>query len=100
MTLCTFGPPAERRRRWILKFEDTDASDMHFTDEAEAHAMFNRCSLNWTCTLFVTAEINSAMWTAAQEALSLLNRVPSSPSDDVPIETVRENLRRALGVPY
>lgn len=33
---------------------------------------------------------------AAKEALALLDRVPSSPFDDVPIETVRHNLRAAL----
>lgn len=53
--LCTYGPPAERKRHWILKFDDADKNDMHFTDEHEAIAMFRRCSTAWTCTLFVTA---------------------------------------------
>lgn len=55
--LCTYGPPAERRRRWILKFEDPDVNDMHFDDEAEALIMFARHSMNWTCTLFGTWEM-------------------------------------------
>ena len=56
MTLCTYGPEAERKRRWILRFDDADKGDMHFDDEAEAMKMFAVCTLNWTCTLFVTAE--------------------------------------------
>lgn len=53
--LCTFGPPSERRRHWILKFEDADVDDMHFDQEYEAHDAFRRYSDCWTCTLFVTA---------------------------------------------
>lgn len=56
--LCTFGPPKERRRHWILKFEDTDRDDMHFDDEGQAMRMFVHCADNWTCTLFVTASYN------------------------------------------
>lgn len=54
--LCTYGPPSERKRHWILKFEDADKGDMHFDDEAEALRMFFRCDVAWNCTLFVTAE--------------------------------------------
>jgi hypothetical protein len=54
--LCTFGPPNERKKRFILRFEDADKADMHFDDEAEAVAMFRRCELNWTCTLFGTVD--------------------------------------------
>ena len=54
--LCTFGPPANRKRRWILKFEDRDVADMHFDDEGEAMHAWNLAKDNWTCTLFVTAE--------------------------------------------
>jgi len=57
MTLCTFGPPSERQRRWILKFEDDDVDDMQFDDEAEALERFRRMSDMWNCTLFVTAEL-------------------------------------------
>lgn len=55
MTLCTFGPPDERERRWILKFEDVDVDDMHFTAEPDAMRAFDRYSGAFTCTLFVTA---------------------------------------------
>ena len=54
--LCTYGPPAERERRWILKFDDPDKATMHFFNEPDAMRMFDRCKDNWTCTLFVTAE--------------------------------------------
>lgn len=53
--VCTFGIPAERKRHWILKFEDADVGDMHFDDEEMAHDQFKQCSVNWNCTLFVTA---------------------------------------------
>ena len=54
--LCTFGPPSERKRRWILKFEDADVGDMHFNNETEAMMKWYQAKDNWTCTLFVTAE--------------------------------------------
>ena len=57
MTLCTYGPPAERKRRWILKFEDAEVGDMHFGDEGEAMRAFATFSAAYTCTLFVTAEV-------------------------------------------
>jgi len=53
--LCTFGPPAERKRRWILRFADTDVGDMHFDDEGAAHKKFEQSSDAWTCTLYETA---------------------------------------------
>jgi len=56
MTLCTFGPPSERTKYWILKFEDYDVGDMHFTVEPDAMRAFERYSQTYTCTLFVTAE--------------------------------------------
>lgn len=52
--LCTFGPPHERKRHWILKFEDADVGDMHFDDQAEAMAAFDKHSMGYTCTLFST----------------------------------------------
>jgi hypothetical protein len=55
--LCTFGPPEKRCKLWILKFEDQDKASMFFSNEIEAKAMFLRCADNWTCTLFVTEEI-------------------------------------------
>jgi hypothetical protein len=56
MTLCTFGPPLERKRHWILKFEDTDVANMHFSVERDAMLAFEKFSGAYTCTLFVTAE--------------------------------------------
>lgn len=52
--LCTFGPPLKRKRRWILKFEDADAGDMHFDNQEEAEGAFDKYSGNYTCTLFST----------------------------------------------
>jgi len=59
--LCTFGPPAQRRPHWILRFEDAEMADMHFDDEDEAMARFDRCSQTWNCTLFVTATGGESM---------------------------------------
>jgi len=56
--LTTFGPPAERRRRFIIKFEDADMADMHFICELEATARWDRLKDHWTCTLFGTWEID------------------------------------------
>jgi hypothetical protein len=52
--LCTFGPRAERKRHWILKFEDADIEDMHFDDQDEALSAFGKHSMGYTCTLFST----------------------------------------------
>jgi hypothetical protein len=52
--LCTFGPEKERKRVFILKFEDADVGDMYFTDEAEAVKAFGRHSFTWNCTLLST----------------------------------------------
>lgn len=60
MPLCTFGPPAERKRYWILKFEDRDVGDMHFTVEPDAMRAWDRYKDSYTCTLFVTAEFVDA----------------------------------------
>lgn len=54
--LCTFGPPNERKRHWILKFEDTDVGDMHFDNELTALMAFRSFAMTYTCTLFVTAD--------------------------------------------
>lgn len=59
--LCTFGPPSERKRHWILVFEDADVDDMHFDDEGEAMRDFSRASTHWNCTLLVTAELADAL---------------------------------------
>lgn len=64
MTLCTYGPPKERERHWILKFDDRDVDDMHYTVEADAMRAFERYSGAYTCTLFVTAEfVKPEHWT-------------------------------------
>ena len=57
--LCTYGPPKERKRHWILKFDDPEHGDMHFDNEDQAMRAFDRAKDNWTCTLFVTAEFVS-----------------------------------------
>lgn len=56
--LATFGPPAERRRMFVLMFEDPDMGNMYFHDEVEAVASFNRAKDAWTCTLFATMEVD------------------------------------------
>ena len=55
-TLRTFGPSAERERRWILKFEDADVGDMYYVTEPDAMRAWDRYKDTYTCTLFVTAE--------------------------------------------
>lgn len=59
--LCTFGPPNERQRYWILKFEDADVGDMHFKDEVEAMQAFRKFEVTYTCTLFVTASYDESL---------------------------------------
>lgn len=54
-SLCTYGPPLDRKPHWILKFEDADRGEMHFDNEDEAHSAFDKYEGNWTCTLYVTA---------------------------------------------
>jgi hypothetical protein len=52
---CTFGPPAERKRQWIILFEDADRGVMVFDDEREAHTAWDGAKDNWTCTLYETS---------------------------------------------
>ena len=68
-TLCTHGPEPERKRHWILKFEDADKEDMHFDDEAEAMKMFVLHTIQWNCTLFVTAEFKPIKITFTTKAM-------------------------------
>lgn len=56
LDFCTYGPPAERKRRWIILFDEPDRGMMVFDDEAEAHTAWDRAKDNWTCTLFETAK--------------------------------------------
>lgn len=53
---CTYGPPDERKRQWIIVFEDADRGMMIFSDEREAHTAWDKAKDNWTCTLFETSE--------------------------------------------
>lgn len=59
--LCTYGPPTERQRLWILKFDDPDKMDIYFDNENDAMRMWDRQKDIWTCALFVTAEF--VQWT-------------------------------------
>ena len=53
---CTYGTPNERKRQWIIIFEDADRGMMIFSDEREAHTAWDKAKDNWTCTLFETSE--------------------------------------------
>ena len=62
--LCTDGPPAERERRWLLKFNDPDKGFAFFDNEAEAMRAWDRAKDTWTCTLFMTADfVQPPHWT-------------------------------------
>ena len=51
---CAPGPAAEQKRMFVLRFEDQDRGEAHYTDEAEARAMFARAEARgWNCHLFV-----------------------------------------------
>lgn len=52
--LCTYGPPAERRRVWVVIFDDPDQHMRVFHDRDEAIYYWTRYSESWACTLFVT----------------------------------------------
>lgn len=54
--LCTYGPESERRRVWLLWFDDPDRGYSLYRDEAEAMRAWDRAKDSWTCTLFATAE--------------------------------------------
>lgn len=60
--LCTYGPPTERKARFILKFDDADVRDMHFDDQGDAIAAYLRHTGSWTCTLFGTVEISEDLY--------------------------------------
>lgn len=51
--LASFGH--DRKRTWLLMFEEAGRETMHFDDEALAHEVYERASLTWNCTLFETA---------------------------------------------
>lgn len=54
--LCTYGPPSERKRVWLLHFDDPSKGYGVYHDEGEAMRAWYRAKDNWTCTLFVIAE--------------------------------------------
>lgn len=58
--LCTFGPADERKRIWILVFEDQDRLAMSFDDENEALNAFFDATVHWNCTLFSTVDVPAA----------------------------------------
>lgn len=60
---CTSGPPSERKRRWVVMFDDPDQGTLVFDSEAEAHGAWDRAKDNWTCTLFETCE-RKYVWAA------------------------------------
>jgi len=62
---CTSGPPDERKRQWIIFFDDPDKGVMVFDDELEAHKKWDQAKDNWTCTLFETSE-RKFEWRAGQ----------------------------------
>ena len=55
--LCTYGPPAERKRRWLLRFDDPDRGECSFHDEQKTVEFFRRAADQWTCTLFATTDM-------------------------------------------
>jgi len=64
--LCAFGPIAERRPHWLLRFEDAEMGEMHFDSGDEAMAEYRRRSPQWNCTLYVTAG-----WKAREASLAM-----------------------------
>lgn len=49
---CAPGPAAEQQRLFILRFEDQDRREAHYTDEGEARRAFARAeALGWNCHL-------------------------------------------------
>lgn len=56
MDFCTSGSPDERKRQWIIVFDDADMGIMFFDDEQAAHTKWDSAKDNWTCTLYETSE--------------------------------------------
>lgn len=55
-----FAAPGDRQTdHFILRFDDTDRRDMHFTDETEAWAAYDQFAPNWNCYLFRLARLRS-----------------------------------------
>lgn len=50
---CAPGPAATQERKFILRFEDADRGEAHYTDALEALRAFDRAEGNgWNCHLF------------------------------------------------
>lgn len=62
---CTDGPPAERKRVWVLLFDDADKGRAVFDNEVEAHTAWDKAKDHWTCTLLETCE-RKYFWAAGQ----------------------------------
>lgn len=52
--LCTFGPIEERKKIWIIRFEDNDKVDLIFYDEEQAIRRYEVYAEMWNCTLLGT----------------------------------------------
>lgn len=64
MTLCTYGPPFERERKWLLTFDDPAQGIAIYDNEGEAMRAWDRAKDNWTCTLWVIADfVKPEHWT-------------------------------------
>ncbi len=54
--LASFGH--DRKKTWLLRFEDADEDDMIFDNEADARSAYGRHSFTWNCTLFETSALS------------------------------------------
>lgn len=72
--LASFG--IDRKRLWILKFEDADRGDMHFDDESDAHHAYENFSVGWNCTLLETSDRKFEVRCGMLTALSSTERCP------------------------
>lgn len=64
---CAPGPAAEQARLFVLRFEDQDRGEAHYTDEPEARTAFARAEARgWNCHLFAHVERASPAAPVAQ----------------------------------
>lgn len=77
--LCCPGPPSERKRKWILLYEDTEVGMAVFDNREEAIAFFRRADDNWTCTLFETVDSGD------EPAVDGWQPIETAPKDGSPI---------------
>lgn len=71
---CTSGPPSERKRQWVLFFDDADKGIAIYDDEQEAHTAWDRAKDNWMCTLFETCERKFEWRAGALRPIALTQR--------------------------